>query len=83
MQRANNSNLLPFDPKIERTLRRIRKKKKNVALVMGANDNNRNNQQWALRDYFKIVVNDNYSRIWRPIVDASNFELKPTLINMV
>ena len=47
-------------------------------------DQNRNGQeQWALRDYFRLVVNDNYSGIRRQPINANNFELKPALINMV
>ena len=49
---------------------------------MGDQENN-NNQQWALRDYFKPVVNDNYSEIQRQAINANNFELKPALNNMV
>jgi len=49
---------------------------------MGDQENN-NNQRRALRDYFKPVVNDNYSGIQRRAINANNFELKPALINMV
>ena len=49
---------------------------------MGDRENN-NNQQQALRDYFKLVVNDNYLGIQRQAINANNFELKPALINMV
>ena len=48
---------------------------------MAVKDNNHNNQ--GVRDYFKLVVSDNYSRIHRLITNAKNFELNPTLINMV
>ena len=45
---------------------------------------NRNEQeQRALRDYFRLIVNDNYSRIHRQPINANNFELKTALINMV
>ena len=83
MQRASNFDLLPLDSEIERTFIRIREEKKNATLVMAAEDNNQNNQQRALRDYFKPLVDDNYSGIQRLTVNANNFELNPTLINMV
>ena len=45
---------------------------------------NRNEQELqALRDYFRLVVNDNYSGIRRQQINTNNFELKPDLINMV
>ena len=49
----------------------------------GANQNVENQEQRVLRDYFRPVVNDNYFGIWRQTINANNFELKPTLINMV
>ena len=39
--------------------------------------------QGALRDYFRSAVTDNYSGIHRQAINASNFELKLPLINMV
>ena len=34
-------------------------------------------------DYFIPIVNDNYSGIRHQLINTNNFELKPTLINMV
>ena len=42
-----------------------------------------NNQQREIRDYFKPMINDNYSSIARQSVNANNFELNLALINMV
>ena len=36
-----------------------------------------------MRDYFRPIVNDNYSGIRRQPINANNFELKPTFINIV
>ncbi|XP_022863493.1 uncharacterized protein LOC111383609 [Olea europaea var. sylvestris] len=38
---------------------------------------NEDNQQRAIRDYIRPVVNDNYFGIVRPAIGANNFELKP------
>ena len=47
-------------------------------------DHNRNDQeQRALKDYFRPIVNDNYSGIRRQPINAHNFELMSALINMV
>lgn len=40
-------------------------------------------QPRALQNYFRLVINDNYSVIHRQAINTNNFELKPTLINMV
>ena len=76
---------LNLDPKIERTLRRLRKERRERVPTMVDNGihNGENQEQWALRDYFRPVVNDNYSGIRRQTINANNFELKPALINMV
>ena len=47
------------------------------------NQNRNEQEQWALRDYFRPFVNDNYFGIRRQPINANNFELKPALINMV
>ncbi|XP_024022404.1 uncharacterized protein LOC112091897 [Morus notabilis] len=48
-----------------------------------AEEQNQADQQRTLRDYFKPVVNENYSGIQRQQVNANNFELKSALVNMV
>ena len=42
-----------------------------------------NQAQWALRDYFRPILADNYSGIRRQAINENNFELKLGLINMV
>ncbi|XP_024033079.1 uncharacterized protein LOC112095390 [Morus notabilis] len=48
-----------------------------------AEGQNHLHQQRTLQDYFKPVVNENYSGIQHQQVNANNFELKPALVNMV
>ena len=76
---------LNLDPKIERTLRRLRKERRERVPNMadGGNQNGENQEQWALRDYFRTVVNDNYSGFRCQTINANNFELKPGLISML
>ena len=54
-------------------------------MAEGGNQNQggENQEQRALRDYFRLVVADNYSGVRRQAINANNFELKPALINMV
>ena len=79
--------LLNLDPKIERILRSLRKERRERVPVMAKrgnqNQGGENQEQRALRDYFMLVVADNYSSIKHQAISTNNFELKPTLINMV
>lgn len=88
MWRAKSLELLPFDPEIERTLWELRRERWARRRAMAewqkkANINNNNNQQQNLWDYFMLIVNDNYSEIWRQTINANKFVLKPTFISMV
>ena len=85
MHRARSLEFLNLDTEIERTLWRLRKERREriLPMVNDGNQNEENQEQRALRDYFRPVVNDNYSGIRRQIINANNFELKLALINMV
>ena len=87
MHRAQSLEFLDLDPEIERTLRRLRKERKervpNMAEEGNQNQGGENQAQWALREYFRPVIADNYSGIRRQDINANNFELKLALINMV
>ena len=37
----------------------------------------------TMEDFWRPIIQDEYSAIRQPTVDANNFELKPTLITMV
>ena len=54
-------------------------------MAEGGNQNQggENQEQWVIRDYFRLVVADNYSGVKRQAINANNFELKTALINMV
>ncbi|KAJ4706643.1 putative Transposable element protein [Melia azedarach] len=89
MRRTHSLELVAFDPKIERTLRNLRRERRN-RVTNKAEERDQNplppkpqQQSRALRDYFRPVVNDNYLRIRRQAINTNNFELKPALINMV
>ena len=85
MCRARSLEFLNLHPEIEWTLQRLRKEKgqRIPTMIDGGNQNGENQEQWALRDYFRPIVNDNYSGIWRQTINTNNFELKLALINMV
>ena len=87
MCRARSLEFLNLDPKIERTLRRLRKGRREkvpiIAKEGNQNQGGENQEQRALRDYFRPVVVDNYSGIRHQEINANNFELKSAIINMV
>ena len=39
--------------------------------------------QDTMDDFWRLVIQAEYSTVKQPVVDANNFELKPTLITMV
>ncbi|XP_073051239.1 uncharacterized protein [Primulina eburnea] len=86
MLRSHNSDLLIFDPEIERTTRKLRKARREEIQAMAEHrENDRHTQPEAIpiRDHFRPVINNHYSGIARGTINANNFELKPALINMV
>ena len=36
-----------------------------------------------MEDFWRLVIQDEYSAMRHPTIEANNFELKPTLITMV
>ena len=86
MRRYRSADLLPFNPEIERTLRQLRREnreREEVPQVEMANDENNRAlaASRALRDYTVPIVAG--SAIRRPAIQANNFELKPSLTQMV
>ena len=93
MHRKQNTDLIPADTELEKTLRSLRKIKKAEYSTMGneRQDQNEVHREAARRppitntmeDFWRPIIQDEYSAIRQPAVDANNFELKPALITMV
>ena len=93
MHRKQDSDLIPADTELERTLRSLRKTKrtKNAAMEDETHDKTQEQRTAAKRppitdtmeDFWRPIIQEEYSAIRQPTVDANNFELKPTLIIMV
>ena len=93
MHRKLNTDLIPADTELERTLRSLRKIKKaeNSTMADERQDQNEVQREAARRppitdtmeDFWRPIIQDEYSAIRQPAVDANNFELKPALITMV
>ena len=93
MHRKQDSDLLPADTELERTLRSLRKTKRveNAAMADERHDQIEEQRTAARRppmtdtmeDFWRPIIQEEYSTIKQPTVDANNFELKPALITMV
>ena len=93
MHRKQNTDLIPADTELERTLRSLRKTKRaeNSAMAEERQDQTEGQRTAARRlpitdtmeDFWRPIIQDEYSAIRQPTIDANNFELKPALITMV
>ena len=93
MHRKQKAELLPLDTEIERTFRGLRKvKSAEIAQMADERLNGAVNQEFAaevpqerdtMEDFWRPVIQDEYSAVRQPAIDADNFELKPALITMV
>ena len=93
MHRKQNTDLIAADTELERTLRSLRKIKKaeNSTMADERQDQNEVHREAARRppitntmeDFWKPIIQDEYSAIRQPAIDANNFELKPPLTTMV
>ena len=93
MHRKQGSDLIPADTELERTLKSLRKTKRaeNAAMEEERHDQTEEQRTTARRlpitntmeDFWRPIIQDEYSAIRQTTVDANNFELKPALITMV
>ena len=93
MHRKQDYDLIPADTELERTLRSLRKTKRaeNAAMTDERHDQTEEQRAVARRppitdtmeDFWRPIIQEKYSAIRHPTVDANNFELKPALITMV
>ena len=93
IHRKWDSDLIPADTELERTLRSLRKTKRaeNVAMADKRHDQIEEQRTTArrppitdtMKDFWRPIIQEEYSAIRQPTVDSNNFELKPALITMV
>ena len=96
MQRRPKANLLPLDTEIERTLQNLRRitsaESKNMAnqrerlqtiLEEEEEDVEKNQRPNTMEDFWRPIIQEKYSAVRQPTIEANNFELKPALIIMV
>ena len=93
MHRKQITDLIPADTELEKTLRSLRKIKKAENSTMADERQEQNDEHReavrrppitdTMEDFWRPVIQDEYSAIRQPAVEANNFELKPALITMV
>ena len=93
MHKKQDSDLFPVDTELERTLRGLRKTKRAKRATMADERNDKRIEQRTasgsphlqdtMEDFWRLVIQEEYSTIGQPTVDANNFELKLALITMV
>ena len=93
MHRKQDFDLIPADTELERTLRSLRKTKRaeNAAMADERHDQTEEQRTTAIRppitdtmeDFWRPIIQEEYSTIRQPTVDANNLELNPALITMV
>ena len=97
MHRKPDADLLSLDTEIERTLMNLRKITIEESRSM-ANQRERlqaipeeeeevevERTQWlnTMEDFWRLIIQEEYSAVRQPAIEANYFELKPTLITMV
>ena len=93
MHRKPESDLLPVDSELERTLRSLRKVSRVEKATMSDERIDHTVEQETvaerppiqdtMEDFWRLIIQAEYSVVRQPAVEANNFELKPALIPMV
>ena len=94
MHRKLEAELMPLDTELKRTLRNLRKVKSAESTTMAEYRERlqpipeevvveRPYRQMTMEDFWRPVIQDEYSAVRQPTIEANNFELKPTLITLV
>ena len=93
MHRKPESDLFPLDTELERTLRNLRKVRSAETTIMAderigltveqVTTVERPPMQDTMEDFWRPVIQEEYSAIRQPAIEANIFELKLVLITMV
>ena len=96
MHRRSEADLLPLDTKIERALHNLRRitsagsknmanqKERLQAIPREEEEKVESNQRPnTMEDFWRPIIQEEYSAVRQPAIEVNNFELKPALITMV
>ena len=88
------AELLPLDTKLEITLRNLGKVKSSESTTMVEQRERmqpvieeaiaeRPQRKMTMEDFWRLVIQDEYSAVKQPVIEANHFEIKPALITMI
>ena len=94
MHRKSEAELLPLDTEIERTLKNLRKATctgdrsmdnqiGRLQTIPEEEEVERPRRPNTMEEFWRPVIQEEYSAVRQPPIEANNFELKPTLITIV
>ena len=95
MHRRPEADLLPLDTEIERTLHNLRRitsaesrnmenqRERLQAILEEEEEVERNQRPITMEDFWRPSIQEEYSVVRQPAIEANNFELKLALITMV
>ena len=95
MHKKQEADLLALDTEIERTLKKLRKitvtksismenqRERLHAIPEEEEEAERTHRPNTMEDFWRPIIQDEYSTMRQPAIEANNFKLKPALITMV
>ena len=94
MHRKSEAELLPLDTEIERTLKNPRKATstgdrsidnqiERLQTIPEKEEAERPQRPNTMEEFWRPIIQEEYSAVRQPPIEANNFELKPSLITMV
>ena len=94
MDRKPAADLLPLYTEIERILKNLRKairpeyksmanQRERLQTIPVEEETKRPQRPNTMEEFWRPIIQDEYSAVRQPPIEANNFELKPTLITMV
>ena len=93
MHRKSEAELLPLDIEIERTLKNLRKATsaedrsmtnqiERLQTILEEEEAERPQRPSTVEEFWRPIIQEEYSAVRQTIIKANNFKLKPALITM-
>ena len=94
MHRRSEAELLPLDTEIERTLQNMRRitsaesrnmanQRERLQTISEEEEVERPQRPNTMEEFWRPIIQEEYSAVRQPPIDVNNLELKPALITMV
>ena len=94
MHKKPEADLLPLDTEIERTLKNLRKatsakyksmtnQRERLQTILEEEETKRPQRPNTMEEFWRPIIQEEYSAVRQPPIEANNFELKLSLITMV